>query len=62
MVTEAKKRNNAKWDKENMMILACKVRKEYAEKVKAAAEANGETVNAIIKRSLDEYLENNKAY
>ena len=25
MVTEARKRANAKWDKENMVVLACKV-------------------------------------
>lgn len=59
-LTEAKRRSNNKYIKENMTILACKVRKDYADKVKAAAEANGDTVNAIIKRSLDAYLEENK--
>lgn len=61
-LSEAKRRANNKYIKENMTILACKVRKDYAEKIKAVAEANGETVNAIIKRSLDEYMENNKIY
>ncbi len=27
MVTEARKRANAKWDKENMVVLACKVKR-----------------------------------
>ena len=31
MVTEARKRANAKWDKENMVVLACKVKRETAE-------------------------------
>ena len=30
MVTEARKRANAKWDKENMTIIGCKVKKDYA--------------------------------
>ena len=29
-VSEAKKRSNAKYDKEHMTILGCKVRKEFA--------------------------------
>lgn len=61
-LSEAKRRANNKYIKENMTILACKVRKDYADKVKAVAEANGDTVNAIIKRSLDEYLANNRPY
>ena len=39
MVTEARKRANAKWDKENMVVLACKVTRETAEQaVKAYLE------------------------
>ena len=30
MVTEARKRANAKWDKENMTILGCRVKKDYS--------------------------------
>lgn len=56
-LSESRKKANAKWDKDNMTIVACKVRKDYAERIKAAAARNGETVNAIIKRSLDAYLE-----
>lgn len=39
MVTEARKRANAKWDKENMVVLACKVKRETAEQFKAACAA-----------------------
>ena len=41
MVTEARKRANAKWDKENMVVLACKVKRETAEQFKAACAAQG---------------------
>lgn len=56
MVTEAKKASNARWDKQNMTVLGCKVRKDYADQVRTAAARNGDTVNAIIKRALDQYL------
>lgn len=48
-VSEAHKRGNRKWDKENMKIVACKLRKEQAERFKQYAEDNGTTVNALIK-------------
>lgn len=59
-LTDAKRRANNKYIKENMTILACKVRKDYAERVKALAAEDGTTVNAIIKAALDEYI-NSKA-
>lgn len=60
MITAAKRAANDKWDRENMTILACKVRKDYAERVKARAAADGTTVNAILKAALDDYM-NEKA-
>ncbi len=30
MLSDAKKKANAKWDKAHMMILGCKVRKDFA--------------------------------
>lgn len=58
-LSESRKKANAKWDKDNMTVLGCKVRKDYADRVRAAAASQGDTVNAIIKRSLDAYLEEN---
>lgn len=55
-LTDAKRRANNKYIKENMTILACKVRKDYAEQVKARAEENGDTVNGIIRKALDDYM------
>lgn len=57
MVTEAKKRSNQKWDKANLTVLGCKVRKDYADRVRLACAANEDSVNAVIKRALDAYLE-----
>ena len=52
MVTEARKRANAKWDKENMTIIGCKVKKDYAARFRAACVAAGTTPNAVLKMHL----------
>lgn len=57
MVTEARKRANAKWDKENMTILGCKVKKDYAAKFRAACAAQGTTPNAVLKQAADDFLQ-----
>ena len=56
MVSPKKRAANNKWDLENMTILGCKVRKDYAEKVREKARERGNTVNAILKEALDRYL------
>ena len=55
MVTEAKRKSNNKWDKENMTILACKVRKDYAQQIKQTAADRGTTVNAVLLRALEDF-------
>ena len=57
MVTPAKKAGNRAWDKENMVNLCCRVRKDYAEEVRKKAKERGDTVNAILKAALDKYME-----
>lgn len=47
-VSNAKKKANAKWDNENMATLACKVKKEQAERFRLHCSAMGETVNAVL--------------
>lgn len=59
-LTDARRRANNKYIKENMTIVACKVRKDYAERVKDLAARNGTTVNAIIKTALDNYIKENE--
>ena len=56
-LTEAKKRANNKYLAENYTVLGVKVRKDYAEEVKKKAKERGDTVNAILKASLDKYME-----
>lgn len=48
-VTEAHKKGNQKWDKENMATLGCKVKKAQAEQFKQYAEDKGTTSNALLK-------------
>lgn len=56
MVSPKKRASNNKWDKENMTVLGVKVRKDYAEKVRQKAKERGDTVNAILKEALDDYM------
>lgn len=48
-ITESRKRANAKWDKENMTTLGCKIKKEQAIAFKAYCERQGSTSNTILK-------------
>lgn len=57
MVSEAKRKANNKYDAQHMTVLGCKVRKEYAERVKQKAQDTGTTVNAILKKALDDFME-----
>lgn len=56
-LTEAQKRANNKYIAEHMTVLGCKVRKEYADKVREKAKEEGTSVNSILKMVLDEFLE-----
>ena len=47
--TNAQKRATKKYQKENISSLACRVRKEQAQKFKAYCEAQGKTSNAVLK-------------
>ena len=48
-VSDAKKKANAKWDSENMATLACKVKKEQADRFKAYCSEIGKTSNAVLR-------------
>ena len=61
MVTEARKRANAKWDKENMTILGCRVKKDYAARFRATCVAAGTTPNAVLKQAADDFLKEHPA-
>ena len=57
MVSDAKKAANARWDAHNMTILGCKVHKDYADRVRQKAKDEGTSVNAILKKALDDFME-----
>lgn len=57
MTSGSQKRANAKWDKENMTVLACKVRKEVADKFKAACAAEDTTSNAVLQQAVRDYID-----
>ena len=56
MVTDAKRRANRKYDALHMTVLGCKVRKGYADQIRAEAKARGTTVNAILLEALRRFM------
>ena len=47
--TEAQKRASAKYQEKNIASLACRVKKEQAEKFKAYCTSLGKTSNAVLR-------------
>lgn len=56
-LSEAQKKANIKYRKENIKRIPLDVQIEKYDQIKAAATAAGETVNCFIKRAIDERLE-----
>lgn len=47
--SDAQKRATKKYQKENIASLACRVKKEHAEKFKAYCDSVGKTSNAVLR-------------
>jgi len=47
--TEAQRRASAKYQRENIASLACRVKKEQAEQFKAYCTSKGKTSNAVLR-------------
>ena len=47
--TDAQKKASAKYQKENIASLACRVKREQAEKFKAYCAEQGKTSNAVLR-------------
>ena len=47
--TEAQRRASAKYQRENIASLACRVKKEQAEKFKTYCKGKGKTSNAVLR-------------
>ena len=60
-LTEAQKKANIKYRKENLKRIPLDVQKEKYEEIKAAADKTGESVNGFINRAIDETMERDNA-
>ena len=47
--SESQKRASQKWDKANMIVLGCKVKREQADAFKVYCEIQGRTSNAVLR-------------
>lgn len=47
--SESQKRASLKWDKENMAVLSCKIKRDQAAKFKAYCIDHGKTSNTMLK-------------
>lgn len=56
-LTEAKRKANNKYIAANMTVLGCKVRKDKAERFKAACREAGTTPNAVFTGAIDTFME-----
>lgn len=55
MLTESQKKARNKWDSENMVTLACKVRREEAEAFRSHCVAERKTASAVLHEFIREY-------
>ena len=53
-VSEMKKASTAKWDKENMTVLGCKVSKKKAEQFRQYAKEHGNSVHKQLLEYVDQ--------
>ncbi len=54
--TDAKKEGNRRWDANNLDRVSIALPKGYRDEIKAHAAALGESMNAFIKRAIDETI------
>ncbi len=56
-LSESQKKASAKWDKENMTTLGCKVYRHEAEEFKEYARRQNKTANTILKEYVQKCIE-----
>ena len=56
MVSEAQKKARNRWDAANMQMLGVKVRRDYAQHLRAVTATHGDTVARVLRAALDDYL------
>ena len=55
-VSDAKRKSNEKWDRENMAYQTAKVRREQLEQFKAACAERGDRVNTVLREAMENYI------
>ncbi len=60
-ITEKRKETMIEYAKKNLKRVPLDVQKEHYEKIKAAADAAGESINGYIKRAVSERMERDNA-
>ena len=55
-VSDAKRKSNEKWDKENMAYQTVKVSRELLEQFKATCEERGDRVNTVLREAMENYI------
>lgn len=56
MVSEAQRRARNRWDAQHMQMLGVKVRRDYAQHLRAVTATHGDTVAGVLRAALDDYL------
>lgn len=59
-VSAAKRASNDKWDAEHMAYQTVKVRRELLEEFRVACKLRGDPVNAVLRRAMEDYVEQAK--
>lgn len=57
-ISDAQRKASAKYQKENIASLACRVKKEQAEKFKAYCDEKGKTSNAVLREYVLSCIDN----
>lgn len=59
-VSDAKRKSNEKWDRENMAYQTVKVRRELLEQFKATCAERGDRVNTVLREAMENYITRGK--
>ena len=57
MLSEKKKASNAKWNKENTQLLACRIKNDLADELRIYADSQGLTISKFASLSM-QYCKN----
>ena len=55
-VSDAKRKSNEKWDRENMAYQTVKVRRELLEQFKETCAERGDRVNTVLREAMENYI------